>query len=740
MPPELTRSRSQVDPTRRAVRIGVPDLERRTMFKTATFVAPLVLAVGVAAAVLVHAGQSQNAGAQDQPAVTAQTPTFRAQVEYVEVDVLVTDAKGQPVTGLTKDDFQVFEDGKRQNITNFAVVEIPLERPDRPLFQPDPIEPDVATNERPFYGRVYVLVLDDYHTGVLRTQLVKNAARQFIQRNLGSNDLMAITTTGGRFAVSQEFTSSRRLLLEAVDRFMGQKLDSATLTRTDQFYRQQGLGFANDRVLDPLDQERAFYARSTLRTIQRVSEWFGGVRGRRKTMLFISEGIDYDVTDMFRPQNLPSSSATMILDDMREAVAAAARSNVSIYSIDPRGLTSLADENITVESFPDDPALRIGLSSLNSELRLSQDSLRMLADQTGGFAAVNTNQFSDAFRRIVSDNSSYYVLAYYPPSTKRDGKFHKIEVKSTRPGLTVRARKGYQAPRGRATAPAPVASAPGKPTGEVMEAINSPIPVSGLSMRIFAAPFKGPAPRASVLLGVEVLGRDLSLAPDAKLEVSYYAFDGEGKPKAGATDSLKTNLRPETKTRVEATGLRLLSRMELAPGRYMLRVATHDNGNATSGSVTYDLEVPDFSKQPLSMSGVLLTSLSGAEMATIKQDELVKEVMPAPPIAARSFPQNDEIAIFAEIYDNAVGTPHRVDIVTTLQTDDGRVLFKAEEERASSELQGAKGGYGYATRIPLTDIAPGLYVLNVQARSRLGSEVGVGRQIRITITPAQGPQ
>jgi VWFA-related protein len=705
------------------------------MSRTLRFAAVLALLAGA----VVTAGQAPQGQAQPAaPAATPQTPTFKAQVEYVEVDVLVTDAQGRPVRNLTKDDFQVFEDGKRQSISSFAFVDIPLERPDRPLFQPNALEPDTVSNIEPFNGRVYVLVLDDLHTAPLRTQLVKNAARQFIQRNLGANDLMAIVTTGGRSDQNQEFTSNRRLLLGVVDKFMGQKLQSATLNRASEYYRGRDLGLSSAdlaKVGDPEDMERAYKARNTLTTIRKVADWFGGVRGRRKTMLLISEGIDYDVTDIIRGYDQASSSASSILDDTRDAIAAATRNNVSIYAIDPRGLTSLADETIGVTALPDqdDPSIGIGQSSLRNELRVSQDSLRALADETGGFAAVNTNQFGDAFQRVVSDNSSYYVLAYYPPSSQRNGRFHKIEVKTARPGLTIRARKGYQAPRGKAPTVAP--AAPGKPSNEVMEALNSPIPVSGVGMRMFAAPFKGAAPNASVLLGVELLGRDLALAQDGKIEISYFAFDSDGKSRGGSTDSLTTNLRPETKARVQQTGFRMLNRVNLPPGRYYLKVAARDSVGGISGSLMYDLEIPDYGKLPISMSGIVMTSLSGAAMVTAKADEELKEALPAPPIAIRSFPQNDEIALFAEIYDNQASTPHRVDITTTVQTDDGRVLFKAEEERNSTELQGAKGGYGYTARIPLGDIEPGEYVLNVQAKSRLGNDAGVGRQVRISVTP-----
>jgi hypothetical protein len=260
--------------------------------------------------------------------------------------------------------------------------------------------------------------------------------------------------------------------------------------------------------------------------------------------------------------------------------------------------------------------------------------------------------------------------------------------------------------------------------------------VSGLGMRMFASAFKGTAPNASLLVGVELVGRDLALAKDGKIELSYFAFDAQGKSRAGATDSLTTtNLKPDTKTRVQQTGFRIVNRLQLPPGRYHLRVASHDSAGGLSGSVSYDVEIPDFAKTPFTMSGLLMTSMAGSSMVTAKADDQLKEALPAPPIASRSFPQNDEIALFAEIYDNQNSTPHRVDITTTIQSDEGRVLFKSEEERNSSELQGAKGGFGYQLRIPLNEVPPGDYVLNVQAKSRLGNDVGVGRQVRITVTP-----
>jgi VWFA-related protein len=687
-----------------------------------TFAGMFALLAGIA----LSAGQA----APPAPPQTAppQTPTFKVQVDYVEVDVLVTDQQGRFVPDLKKEDFRVFEDGKPQSVSTFSLVNIPVERPDRPLFAAEAIEPDVESNERPFDGRVYVLVLDDLHTNFQRSPRVRAAARQFIERYLGANDLMAVVTTGGSTSGSQEFTGRKRLLLAAVDKFAGRKLDSATFGRTEAL--QRGASSPNGRIDDPDDAERGYNARSTLTHLKSVADWFGGVRGRRKSIVFVSEGIDYDITDVFN-----NRSASTVMDETREAIAAATRSNVSIYAVDPRGLAVVGDDAISVPGFSSDSGGRrsegIGISSLMSELRLSQDSLRTLADETGGFAAVNSNDLTTAFERIVRDNSGYYVLAYYPPSDKRDGKFHKIEVRVTRPGLTVRSRRGYVSPRGNRPNPKPADKGP---SPELLEALNSPIQVSGLTMHLFAAPFKGTAPNASVAFGVELRGRDLSLTPGNKVELTFLAVDANGKTRGSRTDVLSIDLRPETLARVQATGFRLLNRVDLPPGRYQLRVAARDSRNGNAGSVVYDLEVPDYSKLPFSMSGLVITSLSGASLATARADEQLKAVLPVPPTAQRTFPQNDELALFAEIYDDGREPEHKVDIVTTVRSDTGTVLFMNEEERASTELQGQRGGYGYTARIPLTDLPPGPYVLRLEARSRLADHTAPSREVRFIVT------
>jgi VWFA-related protein len=678
---------------------------------------------------ILRAGQAPAGQAPAGP----QTPTFRVAVDYVEVDVLVTDARGNYVRDLKKEDFQIFEDGKPQTLSNFVPVDIPVERGEQALFSKQPVDPDVKSNEQPFGGRVYVMVLDSAHTLPQNTNLMRLAAKKFINDKLGSNDLMAVVSARGAAGgedYGQEFTNNRRLLNAAVEKFRGTQPRSATLNKIDDFVNHSAQRAAGADTGAPQDidaKEREYNARAVLEELTAVADWFSVVHGRKKSILYFSEGISYDIHDVFA--NGGNNAAAMIQLRMQDLVRAATKANASIYAIDPRGLQGLSDASIELTSV-DAPGL--DERGLQTESRLARESLQAFAGETGGFAVVNTNRLANAFDRIVEENSSYYVLAYYPPNPKRDGKYHNINVRVTRPGLNVRFRRGYANATGKPPAPSKGEMAP-----ELIEALQSPIPLSGLGMKVFAAPFKGVAPNASVLMGVELRGRDLAAAANGKIDLAFSAVDVKGKMKASSRDSLTLNLRPETKARVEQTGIRVLSRMNVPPGRYQLRVAAYDMSGGAVGSVLYDLEVPDFSKDRLAMSGLVITSAAAAALPTAKPDADLRTLLPGPPVAARSFAQNDQVAIFADVYDNDVTPVHKVDITMSLTADAGRVVFKNEDERSTEDLGGKPGGFGFGTTLSLSDFDPGLYVLKVEARSRLGADVVASREVQIRITPPE---
>ena len=667
-----------------------------------------------------------------RPVNSTPAVTFRTEVNYVEVDAAVFEKGGRFVSDLKREDFEVLEDGQPQDVTAFSLVNIPLERADQPLFATHPIQPDVATNARPFDGRLYVVVLDDLHTGATRTNNVRKAAKEFIDRYMGVNDLAAVVHTSGRNNASQDFTSNKQLLDASIDKFMGQKLRSQTLERLDEYQRLKAIptgpsGTAVTRVDDPLDAERGFQAVRSLRALENISEWVGSIRGRRKAIVFVSEGIDYDVYDFQKRET------TTVQDAMREVIANATRSNVSIYSVDPRGLTSMGEDSIEAAGgFPDDPSVRLGMTSFNDELRLAQQSLRSLSEDTGGYASINSNDFSKAWTRVLADNSAYYVLGYYPKNDRRDGRFRKIEVRVKREGVDVRSRKGYTAPKGKVPAAKPPANDKASP--ELRQVLDSPVPLSGLSMRVYAAAFKGTAPNASVAIGIEAEGADLHFTErDGKFvddfEISAIAIDAAGKVKDGDRSLLNMGLKPETRAKVAQSGLRLQTRLKLPPGKYQLRIGARETGGGRLGSVNYDIMVPDFADGPLTMSGIVLAAASTQSMMTAKADEELRTLLPAPATAQREFPAGDTLATFVEVYDNDLRQAHKVDITTTVLGDDGKTLFSTNEERTSAELQGKPGGYGHTAQVPLKGFAPGLYVLRVQATSRTGKDVTVTREV-----------
>jgi VWFA-related protein len=751
---------------------------------------PAVLPVAAALAFAAVTGSTRSIGAQQAPqqAQSPQQPSpgtpppvvFKVETSYVEVDAVAMDRQGNFVRGLNKEDFEVFEDGKPQKIDVFTSVDIPVVAQKAFLVGGRPATTDVKSNAPSVAGRLYVIVLDDLGTTALRTSYVVKSARQFVERHMAANDLAAVVYTSGRGDASQEFTGDRQLLVAAIDKFVGRKLLSLTLAKADQFYHQHSMELeanassANDPenngqpvsgtvrgpigypdvTTDPDDFERGYRAREVLRTLKSVAETLSGVRGRRKALLFFSEGIDYPIYDVFG-----SPSATDVVLATKDAITAAARSNVSFFTIDPRGLVGLSAEEIEL-SASTDPSRGFDAHGLIQEMRLSQDSLITLAEETGGFAAVNSRNDAPIFDRIVRANSSYYVLGYYPPENRRDGAFHKIDVRVKRPGLRVSARKGYAAPRGRTrdeipaaerdraaragTPPAPQNSP--KTSVELREILTSPLQQSGVTLSVQAAPFKNKPKEASVALAVEIDASRLRFEPAANgafhddLELSFFALDDKGKPHEATAYNLNLTLKPDTYERVKAQGLRVNPRIALAPGRYQLRIGAREAGAGELGSVFYDVDVPDFTKGGITMSGLLVTATSSRLLLTPEPDAAVPAgLLPGPATSRREFAPGDTLSAFAEIYDNTRDR-REIQIVTTLLSETGTEAFKSTQSLGGDAQRNSRNNtYQYSTSIPLASLQPGRYLLRAEASPR-GPASDTNRASRETLITIAAPK
>jgi VWFA-related protein len=666
---------------------------------------------------------------------------------YVEVDAIVTDAAGRPVKDLTAADFDVLEDGRPQALSVCAYVDIPIERPDPLLFRRTTVEPDVATNEKPFDGRVFMIVLDGYHIAPLRSAEVQKQVRLFLERYLGTNDLAAIVHIGNPSA-GQEFTSNKRLLLESVARFSGQGLPSAAqniLNDARLNTVMQSIGVATGAPEDTDEQVRAFMARESLGSMTRFSQAMGGLSGRRKALLYFSEGIDYDTTDFpGHPEGntgefrVKVTEAAAVRSAEVEMIAAATRANVSVYAIDPRGLTSGTADLAAMGSpmLPpppatggapagaagaDTPATIIPVENLLlDEFRRAQDSMRLLADQTGGRAILDQNDMDGAFRRVVEDNSSYYVLGYQSLDPSRNGKFHRMAVKVKRPGLEVRARNGYYGPSDAGAKNA-------KALDPVGELLGNPTQVSGLGMRASASVVKGLMVKSTVHLTVEFSGKDVALKDEKgvstnDIDVEYLAMDAHGNAAANWREIVHLSLLPATRAGFLEQGVRYVTEFQMAPGRYQVRIAARERLGGRAGSVFYDLEVPDFAKPALAMSDLLLTSTQAARVKTGKSSSTLGAILPGPTTTRREFTTDDTLTAAVSIYDNDAEHAHAVDIKATVHADDGAEVFRREDERASKDVVNAKGGAPYAVSVPLKGLAPGRYVLAIEIRSRLGGD------------------
>jgi VWFA-related protein len=632
--------------------------------------------------------------------VAQQPPAFRAEIDSVQLDVRVVDEEGRFVRDLGRGDLQVFEDGQPQTISTFAMVDIPIAGE---TGRPSLIPSDVTTNAGMNQGRLFAMVLDDLNTHPLRGVTVRQLAKHFVDHNLEDADRLAIITTSGSRTVSQEFTANPVRLHAVIDRFAAHALQP-----TDSYEFKQT--FLN--------------AQSTLRSLRAVAAWLGAQTGRRKAIVFISEGLKFDIwNDGLNPAGVMNPDVTTLVDEMRDLVTAATRANVSIYPVDARGLPTAPAPSIKpIPTLVDEDRFSSGWVQ-------AEQSLHELAETTGGVALVHSNEFEQAFDRIVEEASSYYLVGYTSSNTRRDGRFRRIEVRTTRPGLKVRTRTGYAARNERQAGRAPASA--------VIETLQSPLAVSGLTLNVAAVPFRGTGSKAAVGVVVHASGSDVQVAEAAgrfngSIEVAIAAADADGKIKDSERGTLRLQLKPETRAHVAQHGIRMLSHLDLPAGTYQLRVAAVDNQGTTRGSVQYDLDVPDFSKGALSMSGIVV--ISDAARAPLTGNlRFWEQRTPSPPATDREFSSDDEVTATAEIYTNGQTPGDRLDITTTIENDRGTSFFSHRETQSVDAAKGKSATYRHVVPIYLPAIPPGRYVLTVRAETSAAPHRSVIRRIPVTV-------
>jgi VWFA-related protein len=544
---------------------------------------------------------------------------FRSRAEYVEVDAFVTDAQGRFVRTLQKDDFTVLEDGKRVPVSTLELVDLP--RSTAALTAPSS---DVVTNTVAADGRVYFVVLDDLHVEANNSPRARRTALDFVEHNVGPHDLAAILLTSGRSEGSQDLTSNHQALKGAINQFVGHKVASPAMATSG------GSVPVSMRAGEhsPLEMEREKQARASLESLGRVVTYARSLQGRRKTLVTISEGMDFDL----------GARTTSV--DVREAtnhlIDAANRAMLSIYTFDPRGV-SQGGEHASELTGAD-----ASQTGLQDPVQMSTDGLRMLAAGTGGRFFLRSSNVAPVFAALDDVSSTYYVLTYSSPAPE-DGKFHSIDVRLAKPDLKINARKGYV----RIPNPPPVATrALDGLSMELDAALADPRPATGLQLATAAAVFRGAStPSVSVL--IHIIGSSLSFIPvegkqRAEVEVALLAFDSTGRSRNGDRSSLRMDLSEENHARAQKDGIMVPFRLDLPSGRYQLHVGVRDPATGKVGTLRCDVSVPDFAAPALTISSVVLATDSSATPPFVRRDETSERLLgqqptpPAPLLARRN--------------------------------------------------------------------------------------------------------
>jgi VWFA-related protein len=344
------------------------------------------------------------------------------------VDVSVLGRDRQPVTGLTAADFVVSEDGKTQPVVAFSEIALPGP-PLATAAWARAIPADVERNDKVCDHRLIVLVLDDAMAPA--DAMIANSTREIARKvinGLGPADLAAVTFTGdGRRG--QGFTQDRARLRAAAEAFAPGHHQLSNL-------------FSASKLVVNAEKARALSVTATLRLLV---EALATIPDRRKSIILISVGAPVDVDNAAFAD--PSDPTPQAYAAMKDIVRMAQQSSVNIYTVDPAGLDGmriLLQRQIPSSRFELEE--REYVERVEALSRSFRDVNRVFADNTGGKASFNTNEFDSGVAQIIRETGSFYLLGYRPPSGKDDGRFRRIQVKVNRAGLTVNARRGYFAP------------------------------------------------------------------------------------------------------------------------------------------------------------------------------------------------------------------------------------------------------------------------------------------------------
>ncbi len=654
----------------------------------------------------------QTAAAQQTNGAQQDTYVFKANAELVLTNVVVRDAKtGEFVSGLKESDFTVLENGKTQQISSFDFQSVEMATPLKEatvmglaagVSGPGAKAAVVAKPEDLLNHRLIVMFFDLTTMEPEDLDRCVKAARDFLSNKMQPADLVALVSLDQTLKVDQDFTSDKAVLANEVGIYNGtegQGFAAGATANSNQV--EDTTGYTPDESeYNDLNTDRELFAlRAISKSLEKVTE--------KKSLLYFSGGISRDGIE-----NQAS---------LRAAINAAVRANLSIYSVDTRGLQAISPlGDASTGSTRGSGAFNGGALANNMNANFaSQEVMATLSSDTGGKAFFDSNDFASAFAQVQRDTSAYYAIGFHSTNPERDGKYRKLTIKIKRPGVKLEYRPGYYAP------------ADFKHAGredrerELEEELASDLPATDVAVYLDAMYFRLDENRLFVPVSLIVPGSQIPFVKGgdkdkATLDIIGEVVDEVKRPIGRARETVKLNLDPTLQARQK--NIEYTTSFNLPPGKYHLKFVVRENQTGRMGSFEADITLPDMKKQPLKMSSIVLAS---ARQPSKKTSPLVRSGEEYIPNISHVFRQDQHLYLLYEVYGPAKeklaegqpkGTKAGISLLSSLELLQGSTkVYETPLVQAKAVNVAGRDAVAVELDVPLSALKLGSYLcqLNV---------------------------
>ena len=578
------------------------------------------------------------AGQQVRPTPTPAQDgdVVKISTNLIQIDVSVTDGAGKIVADLKPGEIEIYENGKKQPISNFSFVSSQTRPADVTTIAAGkadkiPVPPSAPVTPRPDgIRRTIAIVIDDLSMSWESVAYTRNTLKKFVSSQMQDGDLVAILRTGGNIGALQRFTTDKRILLAAIEKIRYNPMGTGGVSAFEPI-RPTGSetldlgmgGLAGDADA----QTEAFLAvaesrrngilvTGTLGALQYVVSGMSEMPGRKSVMLF-SDGFQ-----LFDREKDGTQHVGLTMQYARKLIEQANRAAVVFYAIDPRGLQvglmQAADDTkgMSVSS------MAAAANARRAKVWDSQNGTNFLARETGGFAYFNHNDLNRGVTRVL-DDQSYYLVGYVPDDETFDAtgsKYNKLEVKVLRKGATARFRSGFFGVTDTRRIAAPAADKSANPVTQLRDALLSPFAVNGITLRLNSLFGSGGENDLYVRSLLHIDAADLKFADEkdgqktCSFDVLATSFGADGQLVDQIGKTYKVTIPPDVYSRVLAEGIVYHFKFPAKrAGGYQYRVAIRDAVGGNIGAASQFVEVPDLAGGNLTLSSIVVEDMSVEE-------------------------------------------------------------------------------------------------------------------------------